>query len=183
MTTFAPQLPTTQDSTTHDAMQQDFTAQNLTAETAAPQAPRGTRTNLLETASYSEAEALVDRLSDAGFPVEHVRIVGTGIRSVEQVTGRMTRGKAALTGAASGAWFGLFLGLFFGIFAVGASWFGLLAFGLLVGGAWGALFGFLGHLATGGRRDFSSVRGMEAERYLVEVDAGFSLQASEILGR
>ena len=34
---------------------------------------------------YAHAQSTVDRLSDAGFPVEHVRIVG-------QVTGRLTTG-------------------------------------------------------------------------------------------
>ncbi|MCX0277666.1 hypothetical protein NLM24_45275, partial [Nocardia zapadnayensis] len=46
--------------------------------------------------SYDQAQRLVDQLSDAGFPVEHVRLVGTDLRLVEQVTGRMTYGKAAL---------------------------------------------------------------------------------------
>ncbi|HKS48522.1 MAG TPA: general stress protein [Amycolatopsis sp.] len=49
--------------------------------------------------TYLDAQRLVDRMSDDGFPVEHVRIVGDGIRTVEQVTGRMTRGKAAAMGA------------------------------------------------------------------------------------
>ncbi len=43
-----------------------------------------------------EAERAVDRLSDQGFPVERSAIVGLGLRSVEQVTGRMTAGSAAL---------------------------------------------------------------------------------------
>jgi len=46
--------------------------------------------------TYAEAERAVDRLADAKFPVERVAIVGTGIRWVEQVTGRMSYGKAAL---------------------------------------------------------------------------------------
>lgn len=92
--------------------------------------------------SYDEAQRLVDRLSDAGFPVEHVRLVGTDLRLVEQVTGRMTYGKAALYGAASGAWLGLLIGL-------------------------------LGHAATGGRRDFSSVQGLEASSYEILVEAEY----------
>ena len=31
---------------------------------------------------YLSAQRLVDRMSDDGFPVEHVRIVGDGIRTV-----------------------------------------------------------------------------------------------------
>ena len=67
-----------------------------------PAAP-GTSAVLAEFKDYLQAQRLVDRLSDEKFPVEHVRIVGLGISSVEQVTGRMTKGKAALAGAAGGA--------------------------------------------------------------------------------
>lgn len=55
---------------------------------------------------YAGAQRLVDRMSDDGFPVEHVRIVGDNVRTVEQVTGRLTRGRAAMAGAAWGAIFG-----------------------------------------------------------------------------
>jgi len=81
----------------------------------------GTRT-LARVATYDQAERLVDRLSDAGFPVERVRIVGVDLYSVEQVTGRMTIGRAALAGAATGAGFGLLVGLVFGVFSLSAGW-------------------------------------------------------------
>lgn len=122
----------------------------------------------------------MDGLSDSGFPVEHVRIVGHGVRLVEQVTGRMTRGRAALSGAASGAWLGLFLGLMIGLFAPIGGWFGLILTGLLVGAAWGAVFGFVAHWSTGGRRDFQSVSGLAANRYRVEVDAEYAPEALRI---
>jgi hypothetical protein len=57
--------------------------------------------------SYGEAQAAVDRLSDERFPVENLDIVGSGLRLVERVTGRLTNARAAAAGAASGAWFGL----------------------------------------------------------------------------
>ena len=120
--------------------------------------------------TYDEAQRIVDNLSDAGFPVEHVRVVGTGLRSVEQVTGRMTNGKAALYGAASGAWLGLFIGLLLGLFAVGA-WLSVILWALALGAIWGLVFGLIGHAATGGRRDFRSIQGFEAEAYDVLVDA------------
>ena len=73
-----------------------------------PTNARTTETLVLrEYDTYAEAQWLVDRLSDDGFPVEHVRIVGDGLHSVEQVTGRMTKGRATLYGAGGGAWFGL----------------------------------------------------------------------------
>jgi len=131
--------------------------------------------------TYDEAQRIVDSLSDAQFPVEHVRVVGTGLRSVEQVTGRLTNGRAALYGVASGAWLGLFVGLLLGIFTVG-SWFAVVLWGVLLGAFWGLLFGLVGHAATGGRRDFRSVQGFEAEAYDVLVEAEYIDEAAAKLG-
>jgi DNA-binding LacI/PurR family transcriptional regulator len=50
---------------------------------------------------YAGAERAVDRLADQGFAVEHVAIIGTGLRSVEKVSSRMSGGRAALIGAAT----------------------------------------------------------------------------------
>ena len=76
---------------------------------------------LREYTTYEEAQRLVDGLSDAGFPVERVRIIGHDMYSVEQVTGRLTKGRAALLGAGGGAWWGLLIGLLLAIFAANAS--------------------------------------------------------------
>lgn len=114
--------------------------------------------------TYGEAQQIVDQLSDAEFPVEHVRIVGTGLRSVEQITGRLTYGRAALLGLGSGAWFGLLVGLLLGIFTVGA-WLSVVLWGVALGAVWGLVLGLIGHAATGGRRDFRSIQGFEAEAY------------------
>jgi hypothetical protein len=57
-------------------------------------------------ATYVEAQRAVDALSDAGFPVDKVDIVGHGLSLVERVTGRLTTARAAGAGALSGAWFG-----------------------------------------------------------------------------
>ena len=122
--------------------------------------------------SYDQAQRLVDRLSDAGFPVEHVRLVGTDLRLVEQVTGRMTYGKAALYRAASGAWLGLLIGLLLGLFTV-VGWLSVILWTVLLGAVWGLIFGLLGHAATGGRRDFSSVQGLEASSYEILVEAEY----------
>ncbi|MFC7402244.1 general stress protein [Citricoccus sp. GCM10030269] len=130
--------------------------------------------------TYDQAQELVDRLSDGGFPVEKTRIVGTGLRSVEQITGRMTTGKAALRGAVSGLWFGLMIGLLFIILAPDAGWPVILLMALGFGAIWGAIFGGLGHAATRGRRDFSSVQVMEAESYDVLVEATHVGQAARV---
>lgn len=138
---------------------------------------------LAELSEYAQAQRLVDRLSDQKFPVEHVRIVGLGITSVEQVTGRMTKGKAALAGAAGGAWFGLLIGLLFGLFAPGVLWLGVLLGSILIAAVWGAVFGFVAHWAQGGRRDFKSIKSLEAERYAVMVDADYFAEAAAITNR
>ncbi|SRR5690625_943530 len=136
---------------------------------------------LTEVRDYAEAQRLVDYLSDGGFPVEHVRIVGTGIRSVEQVTGRQTKGRAAGLGAAAGAWWGLLIGLLFSFFVAGG-WLVMVLTAVLFGAIGGALVGFVGHAATGGRRDFTSVRGLEAEHYEVQVAPQYHDQAMRAAG-
>lgn len=133
--------------------------------------------------TYSAAQRLVDQLSDAKFPVEGVRIVGNGVRSVETVTGRMTKGKAALYGAGSGAWIGLFIALLFAIFTIGPAWLGVLLWTVLLGAVFGAIAGFIGHWATGGHRDFSSISALEAAEYEVQVDAGLYEDAQQVIGR
>ncbi|WP_244193461.1 general stress protein [Mycobacterium nebraskense] len=106
---------------------------------------------------YLDVQRLVDHMSDGGFPVEHVRIIGDGVRTVEHVTGRMTTGKAALAGAGSGAWFGLLIGSLFAIFTAGPLWVWMLLVAAIIGAFWGAAFGFIAHASTRGQRDFSSV--------------------------
>jgi len=117
----------------------------------------------------------------SGFPVENLDIVGSGLRLVERVTGRLTNARAAAAGAASGAWFGLFIGLLVGLFTRGPAWIGLIIGGLLIGAAWGAVFGLVGHAATRGRRDFSSARTLTATRYDIVARGGTAEQARSVL--
>jgi len=132
---------------------------------------------------YEDAQSAVDLLSDEGFPVESVSIVGHDIRTVENVAGRLTTGKAAARGAAGGAWFGLLLGLLFSIFAPGVAFIGVLLIALGAGALWGALWGAVGHAATRGRRDFASVKTMEAGRYEVLVRGELAARAHQVLAQ
>ncbi|OHV44875.1 hypothetical protein BBK14_30585 [Parafrankia soli] len=52
---------------------------------------------------YPRAQYVVDYLSDHEFPVQNVVIVGTELKSVERVTGRLTHGKVAAAGAGAAA--------------------------------------------------------------------------------
>ena len=114
---------------------------------------------------YGSAQRAVDRLSDDGFPVEKLDIVGSDLQLVERVTGRLTKWRAAAAGALSGMWAGLLIGILFGLFTTGHAWLGVVAAAAGFGALGGAVFGFVVHASTRGQRDFSSVRGLSASRY------------------
>lgn len=114
---------------------------------------------------YGSAQRAVDRLSDDGFAVEQLDIVGSDLRLVERVTGRLTKARAAGAGAVSGMWVGLLIGILFGMFTTGHAWLAMVAAGIGLGVLGGAAFGFVAHLATRGERDFSSLRGLTATHY------------------
>ncbi len=114
---------------------------------------------------YESAQRAVDRLSDDGFPVENLDIVGSELRLVERVTGRLTRSRAAGAGALSGLWAGLLFGILIGLFTSGHSFLAVAATGAALGILWGAAFGFMTHARTKGQRDFSSVRQLVATHY------------------
>jgi len=99
---------------------------------------------------YESAQRAVDRLSDDGFPVEKLDIVGSELQLVERVTGRLTRGRAAVAGALTGLWAGLLFGILIGLFTTGHSFFAVAATGAALGVAWGAIFGYVVHSGTKG---------------------------------
>src|SRR2546421_231090 len=70
---------------------------------------------------YEGAQRAVDFLSDDKFPVERTAIIGSDLKMVETVLGRLTKGRAALAGAGSGAWFGLLVGLLLTLFTANHS--------------------------------------------------------------
>jgi hypothetical protein len=151
---------------------------------AIPDAFRPSRTTIATYTSYPEAERAVDRLADARFPVEHLTIVGHGLRSREQVVGRSTWGRALGAGALQGALVGALFGLIFSLFTldpfIAFGW--LLVGGLLYGALAGALVGLLFHAFRNRDRDFVSARGLEAERYeLVVDDERLADEASRLL--
>jgi hypothetical protein len=134
--------------------------------------------------SYERAQAAVDHLSDQKFPVENVTIIGSDLRQVERVLGRLTTGRVVAAGAAGGAWWGLFVGLLLGIFAAdGSDWLSSVLSGLLIGIVFGALFGLIGYSATRGKRDFTSTSQIVAGRYDVMCNPAHAEQAREILAR
>lgn len=133
---------------------------------------------------YPDAQAAVDRLSDAGFPVSTVSIVWTGLRRVEHVTGRRTVLTAAASGAISGAWFGTLLGLLLTVF-VDTSETGPLASVvftyLIVGALGGAIWLGVAHALKRGRRDFDTATVLDAESYELWVQPETYSMAVDVL--
>jgi hypothetical protein len=142
----------------------------------------GPRSTVATFPDYASAQRAVDYLSDNRFPVERVAIVGTDLRLVERVLGRLTVARAALAGAGGGAWFGLLIGVLIALFAV-RSWGWLILTAVVIGAVWGAVFGAIAHAMTGGRRDFASASTLEAREYAVTVDAEHADQARQMLAR
>jgi len=148
-----------------------------------PPTVNGTRRAVNSATTYKDAEHAVDWLSDHEFPVERVTIVGTGLRYVENVSGRMTTSRAALVGTGQGALFGVFWGLLFALLFTlddGSFW-GLFAFSILVGAVFGALIEAISHYSTDGSRDFVATADTRADHYEVQVDDGYASEAQRLL--
>jgi Heat induced stress protein YflT domain len=121
--------------------------------------------------SYADAERAVDSLSDQGVAIEHTAIVGKGLQSVEQVTGRMSAGRAALVGLGEGALIGMLFALLFGIFFNGPAFGYLLLYSVVTGGLFGITIGLIAYaMESDGRRDFVSETSISADRYEVQAD-------------
>ncbi len=147
---------------------------------------RLTRETVASYPTYPEAQRAVDFLSDEKFPVERIAIVAEGLRFVEQVTGRLSWGRALLNGALSGAVVGAFIGFFFGLFGLIdplVTALTLALYGLIFGAIAGAIIGLIAYAFSGGRRDFTSVSGMQADEYAIVVDAEAADEARQILER
>jgi hypothetical protein len=133
---------------------------------------------------YEQAQAAVDFLADQKFPVENVTIIGSDLRMVEKVTGRLSWGRVLAAGAAGGAWWGLFVGLLLGIFTASKTgWISLVLTGLLIGLVFGAIFAAIGYAATQGRRDFTSTSKIVAGRYDVLCSPDHAEEARALLAK
>jgi hypothetical protein len=147
---------------------------------AFPTLPKGETVASFET--YQEAQAAVDRLAKAEFPVRELAIVGTDLTSVERITGKLTWGRGAGAGALSGAWFGTFLGLLFFIFSPTGAGLGILGAAVLIGAGFGMIFGLVSYSLNRRRRDFTSVMQVLATRYAIIAEPEHLARAREVLG-
>ncbi len=131
---------------------------------------------------YAAAQRAVDFLSDEKFPVEHLMIVGTDLKRIERITGRLTTGRVATGGVLSGMWLGLFIGLVLSLFTEGNAVVTILST-VLFGALFGVIWALLGYALTRGQRDFQSVTQVVATRYEVLVEHKVAAQAREVLAQ
>ncbi|MFN3216288.1 MAG: general stress protein [Acidimicrobiales bacterium] len=134
---------------------------------------------------YADAQAAMDRLSDAGLDIGGAAITWSGLRRIEYVLGRRTTLTAARDGLLSGAWLGLIVSLLLLLFVeldADTSELGLIVTWTLVFAAVGAAWSALMHASMRGTRDFTTLPRLEAERYDVWIDAGQAARARSLLG-
>ena len=145
-----------------------------------PQMPTGTEVASYET--YAQARAGVDFLSDAGFDVSAITIVGSDLHLVERVKGRLTIARASLSGASSGGLWGALGGMLMsaGQNAGGTgSW---VVGGIIVGALIGMALSALSFIIRGRSRDLVSSQQVVAQRYAVLASADID-RAYQILQR
>ena len=128
----------------------------------------GDHVSLGSYSTYAQAQGVIERLSDQKFEVETTEIIGTDLRMVEQVTGRLTWPRALIGGIAAGAWFGLLVGLLIDILTT-ASFGRAMLFGLSWGVIFGGVYAAFGYGLMTGRRDFTSRSAIVPSRFEVLV--------------
>jgi len=134
--------------------------------------------------TYEQAQRAMSHLAEQRFPVAKTAIVGTGLRLVEQVLGRLAWWHSAGGGAANGAWFGLLAGLLASLVAPGAAPMAAALGGLAFGAVFGAAFGLAAHAfgrLAPGRRDVLSRSTLVADRYDIVVTPDVAEDAKNLL--
>ncbi|WIK64728.1 general stress protein [Gleimia hominis] len=136
-----------------------------------PQLPTGTEVASYRT--YPQAQAAVDKISDMDIDVRGVTIVGTDLRQVERVTGRLTIWKVLGRAALSGIWMGLLFSLLIYLWMPNRTPLILVA-GIALGVIFYTAMSVIPYLLSRGKRDFTSVTQIVAGRYmlLATIEAG-----------
>ncbi|MDT7706200.1 MAG: hypothetical protein QOG20_1807 [Pseudonocardiales bacterium] len=166
--------------------EQPSTTASSAADRAARPAGRRSRRTIASFSTYAEAERLVDRLAELGFPVDRASVVGQDLELVEQPAGKLDVVQAAARGALCGAVPGALVGWIFGLlsFLNPLVTSVLLAlYGLVFGALVGAVVGLVVYALVRGRRDSAPVTTMLAHRFDVLVDEAVADEAVRLLGR
>ncbi|SJM56821.1 general stress protein [Gulosibacter sp. 10] len=133
--------------------------------------------------SYEQARAAVDALvREEGFSVSSVSIVGSDLKSVERVTGRMSYGRAALGGLANGLMIGLFMSLAWLVLVPSTDLRALLGV-FIMALAFGVIWNLLAYSLSRQKKEFTSMMQVTASRFDVIVPRELGQQVRSILER
>lgn len=123
--------------------------------------------------TLGEVQDALARLADTGFPIDRTTIVGTDLRLVEKVEGRMTRLRAAGYGTGGGAWLGALVAAFAAIFTAHSigTVLSMLFGGIMLGAAFGTVFGLVAYWFAGPRHGITGSLSVVAARYELRVPA------------
>ena len=135
---------------------------------------------------YTDALAYVDNLIKHNFPAGAVAIVGSDLRTVERIRGKINYNRLAVGGAVTGSWVGLAFGLIFGsgidtssqeTLATNS---GNLFSSVLIGAGIGMLFNVVRYALSRNKRTFVSQSSVVASKYQVQVPATLADQARAV---
>lgn len=121
--------------------------------------------------SYQEAVSYVEKMIQNDFPARLVSIVGTDLKTVESIKGKLGYGRVSLSGALTGSWLGMFFGLIFGATGVATEQMVLnnVVAGVVIGSGVGMLINIIRFSLTKNRRGFISSQTVVAKKYEVIV--------------
>lgn len=134
---------------------------------------------------YTDALAFVDNLIKHNFPAGSVAIVGSDLRTVERIRGKVTYSRLALGGAVTGSWVGLAFGLIFGgqanpadpnAFTSTENIFS----SIVIGAGLGILFNVVRYSLSRNKRGFVSQSSVVASKYQIQVPAALADQARSV---
>ena len=150
---------------------------------AAPAIPQGEV--IAEFLDYALAVDFVENLVKNDFPAAQIAIVGSDLRTVERLRGKLSYGRIALGGATTGAWMGLIIGLLFGagVDPVDPNQFTSIEStfsAVIIGAGLGMLFNVVRFSLAKRKRGFISTSSVVASKYAVQVPSDLANQANAV---
>lgn len=142
---------------------------------------------MAEFSNYAGAVDCVDQMIRHGFPAPMAAIVGTDLRTVERVRGKLSYGRVAIQGAITGSWLGLIVGILFGdptgTAAAGAASLGTFSLGaaIVLGAGVGMLVNVLRFSFARKSHEFLSSSAVVAASYAVVVPHDLANQATNAI--
>lgn len=131
---------------------------------------------------YDDAARAVDYLADHGFPVQNLAIVGTDLKSIENVTGQLTWGKVLLSGFVQAVSWAAMFALVMYMVNPGSNFFAIFLVAMLGFGLVGMAMAAVQYRMRGSERYYTSTGGIIATHYEILAEGQYANQAREFLG-